>query len=67
MQDTGRPPSGFGHLRINSLRHACNHFPSIVWEMHLLPGLDELDVRLGNGAAIQLLEILKRLLVVSSQ
>lgn len=67
VQDIGRPPARFGHLGINSLRYTSNHFPSIVWKMHLLPRLHELDIRLGNGAAVQLLEILKRLLVVSSQ
>ena len=67
VQDIGRPPSRFGAFGVDAPRHAPDDFASVVRVMHLLPWLDELDVRFGDGPTIQLLEVLEGSLIVPPQ
>lgn len=61
-----RPPSRLGLFWVVGLGNTADHSTSVIWVMNLLPWLDELDVGLGNGTAVELLEFLKGLLVVPS-
>ena len=67
MKDTDRPPRRLGLFRVDTLCYSRNHLASIVWEMHLLPRLDEFNVGLGDGSTVQLLKVFKGLFVVSAK
>lgn len=65
--DSRRPPPWLCQLRVNSLRCSSNVLPSIIRVVDLLARLNQFDPRLRNHSAVQLLEVIERLLVVPSQ
>lgn len=65
--DTRRPPPWLCQLRVNTLRCSSNILPSIIRVVDLLARLNQLDPCLGNHSAVELLEVVERLLVVPSQ
>jgi hypothetical protein len=67
VQHLGRPPTRLSLLGVSGLQYARTDFASVVWIMNLLPGLHKLNVRLGDGPTIQLLEVLKSFQIVSLQ
>lgn len=67
MQDARGPPGRLRLFGINALRDARDNLASIVREVNLFPGLDELDIRLCDGAAVQLLEVFECFFVVSPE
>lgn len=67
MNHPRRPPRWLGLIWVQLPSLARDDFSSIIWVIHLLARLDELDVGFSQNAAIRLLQILEDFLVVSPQ